>query len=63
MGIGPAPDGTALREFVLSPFARSELEAAEQMTTGAAQAALCWAREGLGAAMNRFNCRADEGSA
>ena len=61
MGIGPAPGGEALREFVLSPFAPEEREAAEQMAARAAQAAFCWAREGIQTAMNRFNRRADEG--
>ncbi len=58
MGIGPSPPGEDARDFVLSPFAPEEREAVENMTDEAAEAALCWAREGIGAAMNRFNRRA-----
>ena len=58
MGIGPSSPGEDARDFVLSPFAPEEREAAEDMTDEAAEAALCWAREGIQAAMNRFNRKA-----
>jgi len=55
MGVGPHSSGEDTREFVLSPFARNELDTVQQMIDSAAQAALCWARDGMEAAMNRFN--------
>jgi len=57
MGIGPLLSGTGARDFVLSPFAPDEQEAVENMTEEAAEAALCWARQGIEVAMNRFNSR------
>jgi len=55
MGIGPCPAGAEGREFVLSAFAPDQQEVVEMMTEEAAEAALCWAREGAEAAMTRFN--------
>ena len=55
MGIGPCPPGMDARDFVLAPFAAGEREPAHAMVCGAAEAALCWAREGIEAAMSRFN--------
>lgn len=55
MGVGPRPAGVEGRQFVLSPFGDDEWERAEQMAQRAARAALCWAREGIEAAMSRYN--------
>jgi len=55
MGTGPCPPGVEGRAFVLSPFAPEELDAVERMTDLAAEAALCWTRDGIEAAMSRFN--------
>lgn len=57
MGIGPCPAEVDARDFVLSPFAPGERAPVEGMTRRAADAALCWAREGIETAMNRFNRR------
>lgn len=58
MGIGPCPAEVDAIDFVLSPFEPEELEKAERMGREAAEAAWCWAREGVQAAMNRFNRKA-----
>ncbi len=58
MGVGPCPAEVDAIDFVLSPFEPGELAAAEEMSHQAAEAAWCWVREGLQAAMNRFNRRA-----
>lgn len=55
LGIGPCPPGLSAREFVLSRMTADELDAIEPLCERAAEAALWWAREGIGAAMNRFN--------
>jgi len=55
MGIGPCPPALELTDYVLSPFHRDQWETVRRMTARAASAALCWATEGLEAAMNRFN--------
>jgi PTH1 family peptidyl-tRNA hydrolase len=55
LGVGPCPPGQQWRDFVLERLKREDrVQAAELACTGA-QAALCWAEEGLDAAMNRFN--------
>jgi len=55
MGIGPCPPGEDMRRFVLGPFEPDQREAAEQMADRAARAALCWGRDGIEVAMDRFN--------
>ena len=55
MGIGPRPGGVEARDFVLSPFEDAERDAVDEMTDRAAEAALCWLREGVEEAMNRYN--------
>jgi peptidyl-tRNA hydrolase len=49
------PAGEELVEFVLSPFAPDELEAAADMVRRAADACETWWREGVEVAMGRFN--------
>ena len=63
MGIGPQPPAVGARDFVLSEFDPLEWPVAEAMTDAAADAALCWAHEGLEAAMNRFNRSAENETA
>ena len=62
LGVGgpdaPAP-GEALVDFVLEPFAANEVEAVEEMIGRAAEACELWAREGAGAAMQKFNRRVE----
>jgi len=49
------PAGEELVDYVLSPFRSEEREAAEEMVERAADACETWLREGIEAAMNRFN--------
>jgi PTH1 family peptidyl-tRNA hydrolase len=59
--LGVAPEegkpagGEDLADFVLSPFAAEEREAVEEMIRRAAEACEAWVREGIDAAMGRFN--------
>jgi PTH1 family peptidyl-tRNA hydrolase len=59
--LGVAPEegkpagGEELVDFVLSPFATEEREAVEEMIRRAADACEAWVREGIDAAMGRFN--------
>jgi PTH1 family peptidyl-tRNA hydrolase len=55
IGIGRPPSREAGRSYVLEPFAPTERPLAERVATVAAEAVLVWYREGLPAAMNRFN--------
>lgn len=58
LGIAPAdgtPEGESWADFVLSPFGEDEQPAAAEMIRNAADACEAWLREGLEAAMNRFN--------
>jgi peptidyl-tRNA hydrolase, PTH1 family len=59
--LGVAPEqgrptgGEELVDFVLSPFAPEELETVAEMVKRAADACEAWVREGVEAAMGRFN--------
>ena len=58
LGVAPAdgrPPGEDLADFVLSPFEAGEREEAEAMIRRAADACEVWVREGIEAAMGRFN--------
>lgn len=55
VGIGPGPAAEEQAEFVLSEFAAAERPVIEESIEKAAEAAACWIKEGLAAAMNRFN--------
>ena len=57
VGVGEAEDGLKLRDHVLSGFAPGEKAALEGALAQASDATLLWAREGIVAAMNRFNAR------
>lgn len=54
IGVGQPQPGEAV-DFVLSKFRPSERPIIEEAVARAVQAALVWAREGIAAAMNRFN--------
>jgi PTH1 family peptidyl-tRNA hydrolase len=54
IGIGKV-DKSVTTEHVLGRFAPSELEPIAQALDAAADAVECWLREGIDAAMNRFN--------
>ena len=55
MGTGPRPTGMDARDFVLSSFDDAEWDAVEEMTDRAAEAVLCWMKDGIEEAMSRFN--------
>ncbi|MGB7324366.1 MAG: aminoacyl-tRNA hydrolase [Rubripirellula sp.] len=55
IGIGRPPEGWDVSDYVLGRFSSSEQETMESATTAAAKAAICWATEGVVAAMNRHN--------
>ncbi len=55
LGVGSPPAGQNAINYVLAPFARSEHERVEAMLDTAAEALEVWLREGVEAAMNRYN--------
>ena len=55
IGVGTDELPRDLHEFVLSPFQRAERPAITQAITQAAEACETWAKEGMDAAMNRYN--------
>jgi PTH1 family peptidyl-tRNA hydrolase len=57
IGVGAMPPGWVKSDWVLSRFAEEELGAVRAGTAEAADAAECVVREGLPAAMNKFNKR------
>ena len=57
VGVGEAEAGQQLVDHVLSGFAPGETKALEGALASACDATLLWAREGIVAAMNRFNAR------
>lgn len=58
IGIGRPPAGVDPAEFVLDRFAPEERRVIDEAVARAAEAAVTAAREGLPAAMNRYNARA-----
>jgi PTH1 family peptidyl-tRNA hydrolase len=61
VGIGSCP-GERMVEYVLSRPPAPERALLEEAIRKAAEAALCWVREGLQEAMNRYNSRDTAGS-
>jgi len=55
IGVGPAPKGEVLVEYVLGDFSGEEEPAVAEATERAADAALCVVRKGIDAAMNAYN--------
>ncbi len=55
VGVGAPRDAAVQRDFVLSPFARSERADIEDATARAISALETWVSEGLTPAMNQFN--------
>jgi len=55
VGIGRPPPGVDPIDYVLASFIPEELEVIRPAIALAADAAECWVREGIEAAMNRFN--------
>ena len=59
MGIGPAPSGLPLEDYVLDDFLASEQKLVDPMIDRARQAIQCLLEEGIEATMGRFNQRLD----
>jgi peptidyl-tRNA hydrolase, PTH1 family len=57
IGVGAAESSQQLREHVLEPFEPGEQEGVEEAIDRAADAAACWATDGILVAMNRYNRR------
>ncbi len=55
LGIGRPPLNMEAADYVLSPFARDEWETARQMAAKAAEAVICFIRQDIQAAMNKYN--------
>ena len=55
VGIGPAPGGMNVRDFVLSEFTRAEAEAARDAVRRACKCIEMAVTDGIEAAMNEFN--------
>ena len=62
LGIGPFAGGDS-RAFVLSPFDESELPIVDRMVARSLEAVWCWLREGVSAAMSRYNGAVPAGDA
>jgi PTH1 family peptidyl-tRNA hydrolase len=58
LGVGPAPAGADLAEYVLHEMNRAQLECSAEMTDTAAEAVEWILQKGAASAMNRFNRRA-----
>lgn len=59
IGVGPAPEGEDLAEFVLEAFRPEERAALDALLDPMAAAVECWTAEGIDAAMNKHNRRGD----
>ncbi|HVP39721.1 MAG TPA: aminoacyl-tRNA hydrolase [Candidatus Saccharimonadales bacterium] len=55
LGVGRPDDSGEFRDFVLDGFEEDEEPVVAEMIERAGEACLAWVREGLTAAMNRFN--------
>ena len=55
IGIGAVPEGVRGAEYVLSAPTPQQREALEQAVAMACQAALCWVKAGVEAAMSQYN--------
>ncbi len=55
LGVGEKPEGWDLADFVLAKFTPAEIPAVRELCTKAAEAALCWVKNGPSVTMNRFN--------
>lgn len=55
VGIGSPPEGIDMVTFVLSPFSEDEENVISEAVERAADAAIFWVKEGVEAAMQKFN--------
>lgn len=58
IGVGPAPEGTSHRDYVLEPMEREERRIIEELLPVMCEAVECWMAEGIEKAMARFNRKA-----
>ncbi len=59
IGINQPPQGWEVTDYVLGKFSNEEKDKIEATTTKAAYAAIDWADQGIGFAMNRYNASSD----
>lgn len=57
LGVGPQPEGMDLIDFVLRQMSGEEAKSCRTAEENAARAALLWASQGIGPAMNEYNKR------
>lgn len=57
IGVGPRPDDLDGSEYLLSDFDADQRQTLDQLLPEMTEAVECWIREGIDAAMNRFNRR------
>jgi PTH1 family peptidyl-tRNA hydrolase len=55
IGVGPAPVGDDLSDFVLGPFTVDENKILQDLLDTMSEAVECWLADGVEVAMNRFN--------
>lgn len=60
IGIGSAPEGWDLADYVLSRFGSEDRKTIDGSVANAASAAAVWISSGIEAAMNQYNIRMDE---
>ncbi|MDR0304158.1 MAG: aminoacyl-tRNA hydrolase [Chitinispirillales bacterium] len=56
-GIGALPENVSIVDFVLGKFTEEELRIVDEKTDVAAQAVECYLKEGIVAAMNKYNSK------
>ena len=57
IGVGPQPATMPMEDYVLEEFTDAELDELLTLLPTMGDAVACWATEGIGPAMNRFNRR------
>ncbi len=55
IGVGPAPAGGELSDFVLGEFSADERQVLQDLLDPMSEAVECWLENGIEVAMNRFN--------
>jgi PTH1 family peptidyl-tRNA hydrolase len=60
IGIGPVPAGRDPAAFVLGKFTKDDQATVDEAISKACEAAECWVRQGLAAAMNQYNAKNKE---
>ena len=55
IGVGPVPEGMSHHDFVLEPMPQGERRLVDDLLPMLVEAVECWLRDGIEAAMNRYN--------